>query len=487
MKVLHVFFYMKTGGVEKSITRMLPRLHHPPDIEMRLILAVAGGELLDEIVPQVPVKVLHGKDMFRQIYDEALECDVVHVHTINDMRLLLDAVAWAPSPVIENIRTPMNSQAPQLSDCLVLIADHIREWQSVTAPISIVPDALPASSLPSLDKFGTAPPVYLLEVARHDKERTYRLDDFYPLFSEPGLVHMDIVGSDGENKPGLTYHGLQKDIRPFFQKAHFHFNAPEFEAFGLTILEAYRDGAVPIARNTGGLRDLVLHENTGYLFEEKMAFNETRTMMRNIVLDCLKAPEKFAQMASQGYRRLKQNYSIETSVQSYQELYQSLQRKDRPLWDQGWSQEFGVFYDLFGLKRLTPETAISLSAQLRHPHERAMAFLRNAQLYLPGNPRKARECLAQIREEPLDVFDFYFTRQETDYLLGDLKGAEENLRRCIEKSPERMEPYLTLADLLLQRQNAEKALEVLDSFQKQNSPSQLMDSFIEKIKTHVLR
>jgi hypothetical protein len=96
MKILHVFFYMKTGGVERNITRMLPRLHNPPDFEMKLILAVAGGELLNEIDHYIPTKVLHGKDMFRQIYDEALGCDVVHVHTINDMRLLLDAVVWSP-------------------------------------------------------------------------------------------------------------------------------------------------------------------------------------------------------------------------------------------------------------------------------------------------------------------------------------------------------------------------------------------------------
>jgi glycosyltransferase involved in cell wall biosynthesis len=487
MKVLHVFFYMKTGGVERSITRMLPRLHNPPDLEMRLILAVAGGELLDEIEPDVPTKVLHGKDMFRQIYDEALECDVVHVHTINDMRLLLDAVAWAPASVIENIRTPIESQAPQLSDCLVPIADHISEWQSITAPIKVIPDALPVALSPSLDKFNSKTPVYLLEVARPDKKRTYRLADFYPLFNEPGLVHIDIVGSDGENKPGLTYHGLQKDTRPFFQKAHFHFNAPEFEAFGLTVLEAYRDGAIPIAQTTGGLRDLVANEKTGYLFKERMNFAEVKAMLRKIVREYLKTPGKFAQMASQGYNQLKQNYSIETCVQSYRELYKDLQRKNRPVWDQGWSPEFGAFYDLFGLKRLSPEMAVSLSSQLRDPQERAMAFLRSAQLFLPASPQKAGECLGQITEEPLDIYDFYFARHEIDYLLGNLKSAEANLCRCIEKAPERMEPYLTFADLLLQRRDVKKALDVLISFQKQNGPSQVIDSFIQKIDTNAFQ
>ncbi len=481
MKVLHVFFYMKTGGVERNITRMLPRLHNSPDLEMRLILAIAGGELLNEIDPDVPTKVLHGKDMFRQIYDEASECDVVHVHTINDMRLLLDAVAWSPATVIENIRTPIASQAPQLTDCLVPIADHISEWQSITAPIKVISDALPVTSSPPLDKFNGETPVYLLEVARPDKERTYRLDNFYPLFDEQGLIHIDIVGSDGENKPGLTYHGLQKDTRPFFQKAHFHFNAPEFEAFGLTVLEAYQSGAIPIAQATGGLRELVINKKTGYLFKEGMSFDEVKETLRQIVLEYLKNPKKFAGIANEGYNHLKQKYSIETCVQSYQELYKDLQREDRPIWDKGWSPEFGAFYDLFGLKRLSPEMAVALSSQLRDSPERAMAFLRSAQLFLPASPDKASECLEQITEEPLDIYDFYFARYETDYLLGNLNSAEANLCQCMEMVPKRMEPYLTLADFLLQRRDVKEALDVLISFQKQNGPSQLIDSFIQKI------
>jgi len=484
MKVLHVFFYMKTGGVERNITRMLPRLHNPPDLEMKLILAVAGGELLNEIDPYVPTKVLHGKDMFRQIYDEALGCDVVHVHTINDMRLMLDAVAWSPAPVIENIRTPIASQAPQLTDSLVLVADHISEWQSITAPIKVIPDTLPVTSFPLLDKFNGETPVHLLEVARPDKERTYRLDDFYPLFNEQGIVHIDIVGNDGENKPGLTYHGLQKDTAPFFHKAHFHFNAPEFEAFGLTILEAYRGGVIPIAQATGGLRELITNEKTGYLFKEGMSFTEIKEMLRQIVLEYLKDPQKFAGIASEGYKHLKQNYSIETTVRSYQELYKDLQRRDRPVWDRGWSPEFGTFYDLFGLKRLSPEMAISLSSQLQDSQERAMAFLRSAQLCLPASPRKGRECLEKITEEPLDIYDFYFAKYETDYLLGSLSSAEANLCQCMERVPERMEPYITYADLLLRRRDIERALDVLISFQKQNDPSQVIDSFIQKIKSH---
>lgn len=481
MKILHVFFYMKTGGVERNITRMLPRLHNPPDFEMKLILAVAGGELLNEIDHYIPTKVLHGKDMFRQIYDEALGCDVVHVHTINDMRLLLDAVVWSPAPVIENIGTPIASQAPQLADCLVPVADHISELQPITAPIKVIPNAISVTSPPSLDKFNGGTPVYLLEVARPDKERTYRLDNFYPLFNEEGLVHIDIVGSDGENKPGLTYHGLQKDTRPFFQKAHFHFNAPEFEAFGLTILEAYQGGAIPVAQATGGLRELVTNEKTGYLFKEGMSFDEVKETLRQIVLEYLKNPGKFAGIASEGYNQLKQNYSIETCVQSYRGLYKDLHRKNRPVWDKGWSPEFGMFYDLFGLKRLSPEMAVSLSSQMRDPQERAMAFLRSAQLFLPASSQKASECLEQITEEPLDIYDFYFAKYETDYLLGNLNSAEANLCRCMEMVPERMEPYLTFADLLMRRRDIKRALDVLSSFQKQNSPSQVIDSFIQKI------
>jgi tetratricopeptide (TPR) repeat protein len=131
--------------------------------------------------------------------------------------------------------------------------------------------------------------------------------------------------------------------------------------------------------------------------------------------------------------------------------------------------------------------AVSLSSQLHDPQERAMAFLRSAQLFLPASPQKAGECLGQITEEPLDTYDFYFARYETDYLLGNLNSAEANLCQCIESAPERMEPYLTLADFLLQRRDVKKALDVLISFQKQNDPSQLINSFIQKIDTNAFQ
>jgi hypothetical protein len=50
-----------------------------------------------------------------------------------------------------------------------------------------------------------------------------------------------------------------------------------------------------------------------------------------------------------------------------------------------------------------------------------------------------------------------------------------------------MEPYLTLADLLLQRRDVKKTLDVLSSFQKQNGPSQIIDSFIQKIDTNAFQ
>jgi hypothetical protein len=118
---------------------------------------------------------------------------------------------------------------------------------------------------------------------------------------------------------------------------------------------------------------------------------------------------------------------------------------------------------------------------MRDPQERAMAFLRSAQLFLPASPRKASECLEQITEEPLDIYDFYFARHETDYLLGNINSAEANLCQCMEMVSERMEPYIIYADLLLRRRDIKRALDVLISYQKQNGHSQVIDSFIQKI------
>ena len=94
-------------------------------------------------------------------------------------------------------------------------------------------------------------------------------------------LRVDIIG-DGDDKPRLegisrdlglddivTFHGFipEEDKAPLLQKLHFVVNTSSKEGWGLTVVEANACGAPVVAADVPGLRDSVVNERTGLLYE----------------------------------------------------------------------------------------------------------------------------------------------------------------------------------------------------------------------------
>ncbi|MEM2218470.1 MAG: glycosyltransferase family 4 protein [Thermoproteota archaeon] len=107
-----------------------------------------------------------------------------------------------------------------------------------------------------------------------------------------------------------------RDKLEAYVDAEFYVSSSRYEAFPMTILEAYACAKPVIASNLGGLKDLVLNGETGLLFET----GNFRQLAENM-LYLLNNEEKTLEMGLNGRAFVEKNFSIEKVVDRLERLY----------------------------------------------------------------------------------------------------------------------------------------------------------------------
>jgi N-acetyl-alpha-D-glucosaminyl L-malate synthase BshA len=93
----------------------------------------------------------------------------------------------------------------------------------------------------------------------------------------------------------------------------------EQESFGLVALEAMSCGVPVVGSRVGGLPEVVLHGETGYL----LPVGEIREMA-DASLRLLSGAEEHARMAERGRRRAREHFEASMIIPQYERLYESL-------------------------------------------------------------------------------------------------------------------------------------------------------------------
>jgi glycosyltransferase involved in cell wall biosynthesis len=91
------------------------------------------------------------------------------------------------------------------------------------------------------------------------------------------------------------------------------------EAFGLTALEAMACGTPVVAFNATGLRDIVMHQQTGYLAQPY----EPEDLARGIVW-VLEDEARLKQLSVQARERVEREFDVRLQAQRYADLYAEL-------------------------------------------------------------------------------------------------------------------------------------------------------------------
>ncbi|MGJ5910950.1 N-acetyl-alpha-D-glucosaminyl L-malate synthase BshA [Staphylococcus equorum] len=83
----------------------------------------------------------------------------------------------------------------------------------------------------------------------------------------PELMDMKQKARDLNIEDEVLFLGKQNWVSEFYQISDLVLLLSEKESFGLTLLEAMKSGVVPIGSTTGGIKEVIKHEDTGFLVD----------------------------------------------------------------------------------------------------------------------------------------------------------------------------------------------------------------------------
>jgi len=170
----------------------------------------------------------------------------------------------------------------------------------------------------------------IIAIGRLSPEKGFDiLIDAVRILMEKGFsVTCDIFG-DGPEKSKLAeqisrhgledhvrFRGVSDKIRHFLIQYDLIVIPSRMESFGLVALEAYDAGIPVIASNTPGLRENVLFEKTGLLFESGSA-----KALSNQIIRLIRSPELYSSLIREGREFVKKYYPNRELLNKYLEFY----------------------------------------------------------------------------------------------------------------------------------------------------------------------
>ena len=94
------------------------------------------------------------------------------------------------------------------------------------------------------------------------------------------------------------------------------------EGLSNSIMEAMAAGLPVVATNVGGNPELVIHNETGFLFPSQDA-----SILAQQIIELANNPEKRHKMGLAGRKRMEDFFTLEKIIQNYENLYRSVINK----------------------------------------------------------------------------------------------------------------------------------------------------------------
>ena len=153
-----------------------------------------------------------------------------------------------------------------------------------------------------------------MAVAKNIK-KNYPETEFNMLgFIEPTESHYEQILKDLETEGVIHYHGSQKDVKPYIQRAHAIIHPSTYgEGMSNVLLENASSGRPLITTDNPGCQETVQHEKTGFIYhggnvDELYATIERFLQMSN---------EERKSMGEKGRAYIKENFSRKIVIDAY--------------------------------------------------------------------------------------------------------------------------------------------------------------------------
>lgn len=187
-----------------------------------------------------------------------------------------------------------------------------------TGPIGRVSDRLSIGMIGSLTK---------------RKGHQLLLESFKIVLAMVPNVELFLVGDGPERsnlesfsaERGIAEHvkflGFRSDVASILSGLDLYVHTAEQESFGIVILEAMAANCAVVARETGGIPEIVVNGETGFLTD-----GSSKTIAETICLVLTNQPLR-KKMADAGRRRVVSKFDIRNTVEAYENIWLGLFRR----------------------------------------------------------------------------------------------------------------------------------------------------------------
>ena len=107
----------------------------------------------------------------------------------------------------------------------------------------------------------------------------------------------------------IIFSGYRRDIFNVMRMMDLFISASRVESFGRTVIEAMAVRTPVLALSTGGIPEIIDNERNGFLMESRNPDDISKK-----VEFVIKNPIRMAEIAEEGYRTVRERFSLESQV-----------------------------------------------------------------------------------------------------------------------------------------------------------------------------
>lgn len=139
----------------------------------------------------------------------------------------------------------------------------------------------------------------------------------------PELLDMRKMARDLNIEDSVLFLGKQDQVSKFYQLSDLVLLLSEKESFGLTLLEAMKTGVVPIGSNAGGIKEVIKHEETGFIVDIGDSENASKYAIQLLTDDSL-----YKQLQQNMLQDVKERFGSELITDQYENYYRKMLNQD---------------------------------------------------------------------------------------------------------------------------------------------------------------